>query len=586
VNALNRPGNLVFGANLPYRDNLEQAGGRVIVQPSGHVAFYNRAGQRFLYADPDGHALHECEWDVSSQGAAGLRRARIWLDWDQWVGITPQGLVHETLLDLSAQPGWRRVTPDDLRAMAAQAMRVPVDDVRFFYGEGDLTIGLDGRALIRHRKDVFSMLPDGTFDGAVFMACMGAMHWASIDFLPVVELFQSLLPGTGSAAFELIRGLYDDQQDGASPRPLRYRGIPAYPSEGAFRLFTHYFTPQAPGRENPLSVFMDPARASTLTWLPAADPPLRYRDSGQGACVTMKAGVVQKVTCVDDAAGLSYGMPFPSGHAPCDRRIAVEQGRLLLLDGPEMRSIPIRPVWGVLKERQGTPPLPVGWRSLFADSAPQVLPREAFNAVPLYPVDEAEIGEAASQPLVADYLEDLGEDDPVIRRWQARGQRVLITGCEAGLTSLMLLDRPRDYTVVYRWPSIAQRQAQAVWNFLAQTKRLDWIARIRLYPWIDELKVMSGTFDGIYAWVPFEEWEQPELVSDRLRRWRNVLSPTGLALIVGPPTIPDLATSLEWFLQAMTPVVDLPTFHMHRNVLPRARLKPGLTLCQMTPSVR
>ena len=51
------------------------------------------------------------------------------------------------------------------------------------------------------------------------MSCMGAMHWARIDFLPVVELFQSLLPGTGSAAFELIRGLYDDQNP-KEPVPL------------------------------------------------------------------------------------------------------------------------------------------------------------------------------------------------------------------------------------------------------------------------------------------------------------------------------------------------------------------------------
>ena len=74
------------------------------------------------------------------------------------------------------------------------------------------------------------------------MACMGAMHWDRIDFLPVVELFQSLLPGTGSAVFELIRGLYDDQNVPLqTPLALRYRGIPTYPSEAAFRLFQPLF---------------------------------------------------------------------------------------------------------------------------------------------------------------------------------------------------------------------------------------------------------------------------------------------------------------------------------------------------------
>ena len=115
------------------------------------------------------------------------------------------------------------------------------------------------------------MLADGTFEKARFMACMGAMHWERIDFLPVVELFQSLLPGTGSAAFELIRGLYDDQNR-ESQLPLRYRGIPTYPSEAAFRLFSTVFSPTG---DNPLALFMEPARSHEVTWLPDPHPPHR-----------------------------------------------------------------------------------------------------------------------------------------------------------------------------------------------------------------------------------------------------------------------------------------------------------------------
>ncbi len=135
------------------------------------------------------------------------------------------------------------------------------------------------------------------------MACMGAMHWERIDFLPVVELFQSLLPGTGSAAFELIRGLYDDQNETA-PRPLRYRGIPTYPSEAAYKLFGAFFTPRAPEGGDPFVLFMDPPRSHEVTWLPAAEPPRRHFDADRRLCVTIQGPIVQKVTLADDPAGL------------------------------------------------------------------------------------------------------------------------------------------------------------------------------------------------------------------------------------------------------------------------------------------
>src|SRR5207249_1605559 len=161
---------------------------------------------------------------------------------------------------------------DDLRSMAAQAMRVSLEEVRFFYGDEDLAVDARGQATIRHKKDALSMLEAGTFERSRFMACLGTMHWARIDFLPVVELFQSLLPGTGSAVFELIRGLYDDQNQ-TSPLPLRYRGIPTYPSEAAYRLFNSFFAPQLPGGGDPFPVFMDPPRPQEVTWLPIAGPP-------------------------------------------------------------------------------------------------------------------------------------------------------------------------------------------------------------------------------------------------------------------------------------------------------------------------
>ena len=254
--------------------------------------------------------MHECEWGIDSTGEVNLLRARVCLDWGQWVGLKPAGLVNETSLNLAGKPGWQRLTADDLRTMAAQALRVPLEEVRFFYRDEDLLIEPTGKAMIRQRKDAFYVLKDGDFEQARFMSCMGAMNWPSIDFLPVVELFKSLLPGTGSAVFELIRGLYDDQHEGkATPRPLRYRGIPTYPSEAAFRLFSSFFTPQAPDENDPFTLFMNPERSNRVTWLPAGTPPTRYFDEHAGACLTLQGGVLRKVTVASDSAGLSYISP-------------------------------------------------------------------------------------------------------------------------------------------------------------------------------------------------------------------------------------------------------------------------------------
>ena len=580
---LTRQGNLVFGANFPYRDDIEKAGGRMVQQPGGHRVFYTREGRRFLYTDPDGHALHECEWEPLAHGGSRLRRARVWLDWDQWVGIAPEGLRNETVLNLSKKPGWQTLQPDDLRRMAAQAMQVPMEEVRFFYGDQDLRISPEGRATIRHKKDVFSILHDGTFERATFMACMGAMHWASIDFLPVVELFQSLLPGTGSAVLELIRGLYDDQQPPSSPRPLRYRGIPAYPSQAAFRLFSQFFTPQAGGGEDPLSLFMDPSRSIQVTWLPSADPPLRFRDHRHHCSITVKAGTVQKVTLADDPAGVSYLLASPSGFAPCDRRIAVEPGRVVLHDGSDDKALAIPEAWGARSavasvQSSSTP----GWRSLFTGAPPHVDPREAFAAVSLYPPDDAEIGEAASQPFVADYLEDLSEDDPIVRRWLAHCDRVFISGFDVALTALMQLDRPRAYTIAYRWPAFAQKQAQSIWNYLAQMRRLDCLRKIGFVPAADGDAFLTGSYDGLYLWFPFDEWDKPLALEASLSTFRPLLAPSGLAFVVGPPNLPILAQRQGWSIQAVVAVTDLPTFHMHKTILPKARLRAGLTLYQLT----
>ncbi|QOJ36813.1 MAG: hypothetical protein DCC63_17525 [Nitrospira sp.] len=579
---LSHPGTLAFPSN---RAALQAAAVTTVRRATGHLIVYGDHGRRLLATDPGGHPLHECEWGTEGSNLR-LTRARVQLDWGAWVGLVPGGLVNEMGLDLSRKPGWQRLRADDLRGMAAQALEVPLDEIRFFYSDQDMTINVKGTATIRHRKDAIFFLPGGTFDEARFMACMGAMHWEAIDFLPVVELFLSLLPGTGSALFELIRGLYDDQNQGTtSPRILRYRGIPTYPSEAAYRLFSQFFAPQLTGGGNPFPLFMDPPRSHMVTWTPVADPPRRYMEPSHHLCVTIQGRRMLKATCWDDAAGLSYHPLDRAGLAPCRRGLAIEGEQVLLTDGNAVKPIPLQAGWGPVTEPAPSEPAPsfMNWQELFSVAPPSVSPSEAFGAVLLYPEDEQEIGELPTQPFVADYLQDLIEQDRTLAVRVARAGRQLIRGFDAAVTACLPSDRPRACTVLYRHPAFAQRQAQALWNLWARAQRLDWLAQVRMKP-CDEGTGQGAAerYDLAHDWIPFAHYEQPEALTADLRSLADVLSSGATAFLVGPRSVPDFSRAVGLVVQAITPVADLPTFRMHQSVLPRARLKPGVILYQLT----
>lgn len=576
------PGTLVFPSNLPYRDNLSQAGGRVVRQASGHLIVYNRDNQRILATDPAGHPLHECEWTAGSNGTIRLKWARIHLDWGQWVGIRPAGFVNATTLDLSRKPGWQNVRPDDLRRMAAQALRVPLDEVRFFYNDDDLVIASNGLASIRHKKDAFYVLDDGSFDQAHFTACMGAMHWERIDFLPVVELFQSLLPGTGSATLELIRGLYDDQnQDRSSPVALRYRGIPTYPSEAAYQLFGAFFIPHAPDGADPFPLFMDPSRSYQVTWLPSPDPPRRYFVESERLCLTAKGTEIQKVTVADDPTGLAYLKPVPNRVAPCERTVQAYGQELILTDRDQERSVPLASQWGIVSQPQRFyPPLAhVDWRSLFEGTPPMCDPVQAFSAVLLYPEDNREIAEASSQPFVADYLQDLAEQTPELAAAIGRAAHVLIDRFDGAMASCIATDRPKAYTILFSHDAHAQKQAQLVWNRFAGLNRLEWLNRIRFKSSVDHRKeAYARRYDLIYAWVPFELFESKSGLQERAGELVQAFNTRGLAFVVGPEQFGMLLPSQRVVILKQERIDELPTFRMHRTILPDARLRPGLTL--------
>jgi hypothetical protein len=575
--ALQRPGNISFPSNLPYATDLQTAGGRFRRLDTGHLIFSTAEGRRFLATDPSGTALHECAWD--GQGGGRLLQARVQLDWGRWVGLKPEGMVNATVLDLSRKSGWQRLQADDLRRMAADAMQVPLEEVRFFYGDDDLIVDPAGRATIRHKKDALYVLEDGTFRQARFMACMGAMHWAQIDFLPVVELFQSLLPGTGSAIFELIRGLYDDQNQGqSSPTPLRYRGVPTYPSEGAYRLFSSFFVPSAPGGGDPFPVFMNTVRSHQVTWLPAPELSRRYFDHRKQLSVTIKGAIVQKVTVTNDSSGLPFVQSGKGRPAPGDRSVSVQNGQLVLRDGSEQKVMPIDPAWGPLRKSPAAEPAPqMGWRSVFRGSMPAIFPSEAFEAVLLYPEDETEINDVASQPFVADHLQDSVEQPGQGRA----GHRVLIENADAVIATCLSWDRPREYTVLYTRPPYAQKQAQIIWNQLATGGRLDLLKTVEFFHISSRDMAAARQYDLVYLWLPFVEFEHQYQLGQRLRNLSATLSSGGLAFVVGPQTLQAVMRPAGLNALAAEAVQDLPTFRMHQAILPKARLKPGLTLFRL-----
>ena len=582
--ALANPGSIRFSGNHLFARDLAAAGGRCVEQSTGHLVFYRSDGRRFLATDPAGNPLHECEWGIDVTGDVILRRARIRLDWGKWVGLKPAGLVNETSLNLTSKPGWQRLKADDLRAVAAQALRVPLEEVRFFYRDEDLLIEPTARATIRQRKDAFYVLGDGDFERASFMSCMGAMSWPSIDFLPVVELFQSLLPGTGSAVFELIRGLYDDQNEGnTTPSPLRYRGIPTYPSEAAFRLFSSFFTPQAPGGSNPFTLFMNPKRSNQVTWLPVGMPPIRYFDQGTGSCLTFQGGLLHKVTVASDSSGLSYMSPKGRRFVPCDRSAEITEAHVILKDRDRETTLAVTLPNGSL-EQSDTPVAmsPVDWRSVFVQGVPLIPPADAYGAVLLYPEDESEIGECSAQPFVADYLEDIGEQNWEIGAAFSHAERVLIDNGDAVIATCVMFDRPRDYTVLVRYPAFAQKQAQQLWNVCAELQRWDWLSRIRFVsakgPHDREA---AHSYDVVYHWVPYDSGDPLASLAERMKGISRILRGGGNAFVIGPAQLGRQGSSHGLHVCWEEPVEQLPTFRMHRTILPKARLRAGLTLFHM-----
>ena len=547
---------------------------------TGHVVLHGPLRRRILMTDPDGHPLHECEWEERADGTVHLVSARLYLDWGQWVGLKPNGLVNVMNLDLTTRPEWQTLTRQDLRMMASRAMGVAFEEVEFFYADEDLVLDQKtGQATIRQRKDAFYVLEDGTWERARFMSCMSAMHWATIDYLPVVELFKSLLPGTGSAAFELIRGLYDDQNP-RNPRSLQYRGIPTYPSAAAFGLFSNFFTPTHRGGENPFAVFMDSPRSHEVDWLPNPHPPVRHVDPRHRVCLTVKQGNVLKVTKTDDTSGLPFVPSNQQGFAPCGKRIAVDSDRLVLYDHKTSSEIALQPGWRITHqlEHQAAANREDSWEGFFPDGVPAVSSREAYSAVLLYPEDDAPISDLASQPFVADFLNDFIEQDQRMSGQVGRAVEILIHGFD-GVIGTLLAGQPRSTTIVYSRGAYAQKHAQAAWNQLARNDRLD---RQGSYRFLSEEALHHGVYrtmyDLMYVWLPFASYDDTATLQDDLSRISGALRPNALAFLAGPDSLSSIVSGLPLEIVFGDLASNSQPFHMHQSILPKATLNPRLSI--------
>ena len=592
-----RPGIVVFAENQEFLDRVRKddfipssfecgilwhppensSALRILVTPSGHAVLYGEHGQRVLYMDPGGSPLHECAW-TTDLAPPQLLRARLQLDWGQWVGIKPEGLVNVAGFDLSSKPGWQNLTKTDLHRMAGQAMGVSPDDVALFYDDESLKLDARGRITICHRKDALYVLKDGDFDHPRFMACMGAMHWGRIDFLPVVELFQSLLAGTGSAVFELIRGLYDDQNRGDLPRILRYRGIPTYPSPQAFQLFSTYFLPESPGGTDPVLLFMNPARSAEVTWRPRPDAPIRFLDQERGLAVTVRGGLVQKVTRREDPAALPYTRPKAKGQPIASRLVGATKDSIVLQEGRAREMFPVKQEWGIVKES----PLPElsnaqsTWRSLFPEGAPDLDPGVGYFAVPMYPDDNASVEEVAAQPLAIEQVLNYFELGPA-RASSSRHLPILIDQWDAMSSEFIDAAQVVAATVLYDRPEFAQRQAQRLWEVISGSKDLAPSA-IRFLPVARRPQAYAATYNFILRWIPFAQYEQAVAVEQALEEIAKALSVAGFAIVAGPRGIEQFAQLAGLFPETKNALSETPGVGMLRTILPKACIRPEVTL--------
>ena len=565
-------------------DQPSVANTRVKIYPTGHIVFYGSQGRRFLFTDPEGHPLQECEWETGKDsGNIRLVHARMQLDCGQWFGIKPEAKIFSTRLDLKAHPGWETMTFDDLRKKAAEVWQVPLADVEYFYKDDNFKIVGEGQYDIHLAKDGLYVLADGTFDRTIFISYMPKLNWARLDIIPTVELFQSAPPGAGGAAFELVWGLYDDQSRETQLEPLRFRGLPTYPSEKAFQIFSAFFSPTVPEGKDLLEVFMDYNSSHRILWDPVPNPPWRYFSDEYSACMTVQDHFLYKVTILDDPAALPFINCANGGRPSCQRQLQVKKDSILLIEDNDIfRGIPLLPLWQISPQsgtRTQIPTYPFNWRNFFKECPPKVNPVRAVLTVPFYPEGSSEIEESSLQPMVVDQIFFYMENFPSMATRLGKIDRVLIHNFDTVISGCIDCTHEREYTVLFSDAEFAQKNAQLLWDYAASRKQLEALRKVSFLPEKENVEsAYKEKYGLIFRWIPFRYYQDKAAAKNILDSVAQAMNPHGLLFLVGTGEILELFPHYSLKCIFCDPVIEMPFFLQHKKMYPETQINPEVTV--------
>ncbi len=557
---------------------------KIRIYPTGHMVFYNSCGKRFLFTDPEGHPLHECEWKTDAEtGKTELALVRMQLDCKQWFGIKPDANTFSIFVDFKDRPGSADLTLDDLRREAAAAWDIPISEIKYFYKDENFIPHGVAEYEIFLSKDGLYVLVDGTFDQTIFISNMPKVQWDPLDVITVVELFQSAPPGAGGAAFEFFWGLYEDQARETQPEPLRFRGLPVYPTQKAFQIFSAYFSPTAPEGEDLMDVFMDFHRSHQITWDLRPDPPWRYFSDKHSACLTVQNNFLYKVTLLDDPVALPFINCSRGGKTSCQRQVHVTKDSILLLDGDEIcQEIPLLPLWKISpQEDSAIEPSshPFSWRKFFQGSPPKVDPIKAVLAVPFYPEGASEIGEASLQPMVVDQILFYMEKFSDMPNRLEKIDRVLIHNFDTVISGCIDCTCEREYKVLFNDPEFAQKNAQLLWDYAASRNQLNALRKVSFLPEKENVKsAYKEKYGMIFRWIPFTHYLDRAASENILNSVAQALAPNALLFLVGPRQISNLFHHHSLKNIYNDQVQDMPFFLQHKKMYPETQVNPDTTV--------
>jgi len=556
---------------------------RIKIYPTGHMVFYDAEGRRFLFSDPEGEPLHEALWGKDeTSGETILKLARMQLDCKQWVGLKPQAKTFTSQIDISSQEGWEKLVLDDLREKAAEAWRVPFSEVKYFYTDDRLTHQGGGKYKVELVKDGLYALIDGTFEKNIFISFMFSVNWANLDLIPVVELFQSTLPGSGGAVFEFVWGLCDDQSRAGEMKPLLYRGLPTYPSRAAFNIFSSFFEPKGPRGQKIFQVFMDPNRSHEIEWTLRPHPPWRYFSKEHKICLTVQEGYLFKVTGLEDDVAIPYINTMKGGKSSCERDVQVGVSSFLIRDGALIREIPFSSNWKITPETTPyriSPQYPYTWKWFFNGFPPKVDPVKKFYALPFYPEGAAEIDESGLQPMALDQIIYYMEMSPGMPEKLKKVERVLIHTFDMVIAGCVDSSTEREYTVLFSDPELAQRNAQLLWDHGVSKGQLDNLKKVSFLPERENVEeIYKGKFGLIFKWIPQMYFQDQNTCQLILQHAVEALLPGGILFLAGPRPMQGLFDFFGLDCHYNDTMGNMPFFQQHLKMCPENKINPDQTI--------